>query len=53
MTDLIIIAVLGVILALAAAYVIREKKRGRRCIGCTERCCNGQCASCSFYNQKT
>ena len=34
MENVIIIAVLVIIIALAAGYVIKEKKRGRKCIGC-------------------
>ena len=34
MTDFIIIAVLLVIVGAAAAYVIRAKKAGQKCIGC-------------------
>ena len=34
MTDIIIIAVVAVIVAVAAAYVIRAKKKGCKCIGC-------------------
>ena len=47
MTDIIIIAVVLIIVALAAGYVIRAKKRGRRCIGCPEGHCPGNCACCS------
>ena len=34
MKDLIIIAVLVIILGLAIGYIIKEKKRGTKCIGC-------------------
>ena len=37
---ILIIAVVG----LAAGYVIRAKKKGRKCIGCPH---SGNCASCS------
>ncbi len=36
MTDLILIAVLLVVIGLAAAYVIKAKKSGKKCIGCPE-----------------
>lgn len=36
MTDLIIIAVLAVIVGLAAGYVYKAKKSGKKCIGCPE-----------------
>lgn len=34
MTDVIVIAVIVLIVALAACYIIKEKKRGVKCIGC-------------------
>ena len=34
MTDIIIILVLLALIGAAAGYVIREKKRGAKCIGC-------------------
>lgn len=43
MTDFIIIAVLVLIVGLAAAYVIRAKKRGQKCIGCPY---SKTCSSC-------
>ena len=45
MTDIIIIAVIVVILASAACYVIRAKKQGKKCIGCphSEGCRNCNC----------
>lgn len=39
MTDIMIVAVLLVVLGLAARYVIKAKKSGRKCIGCTESAC--------------
>lgn len=42
MDDIIIIAVLAVIVGLAAWYVYRSKKRGKRCIGCPHGCCNAK-----------
>jgi len=44
MADFIIIAVLLALVGLAAAYVIRAKKSGRKCIGCPDGC------SCSKKN---
>jgi len=43
MTNLIVIGITAVILGLAAGYVVRAKKKGKRCIGCPE----SGCASCS------
>lgn len=34
MTDIIIIAVIAVIVAVAARYVYKAKKSGAKCIGC-------------------
>ena len=41
MTDIIVIAAVVVIAALAAGYIIRAKRRGKKCIGCPE---GGTCA---------
>jgi len=38
MTDIIIIAVVAVIVGLAAGYVYKAKKSGKKCIGCPEGC---------------
>ncbi|MBR5543125.1 MAG: FeoB-associated Cys-rich membrane protein [Oscillospiraceae bacterium] len=46
MTNIIVIAVLLVIIGVAAGYVIKEKKSGKKCIGCPHGgSCNG-CAAC-------
>ena len=34
MTDIIVIAVILVIIGAAAGYIVGEKKKGVRCIGC-------------------
>ncbi len=48
MTDFIIIAIVGCIVGLAGGYVYREKKKGRKCIGCPHSgSCSGSCGSCS------
>lgn len=39
MTDIIIIAVLLAVIGLAAGYVIKARKSGRKCIGCPEGSC--------------
>ncbi len=53
MDDFIIIAVLAVIVSLAAIYIIRAKKSGKKCIGCPsggcsskEGGCSGNCSAC-------
>lgn len=42
MTDLIIGAVVVLVVGMALAYIIKEKKKGVRCIGCSHA---GTCAS--------
>lgn len=48
MTDLIIVAVVLLILGAAAAYIIKAKKRGVKCIGCPAGgSCSGNCGACN------
>ena len=48
MEDIVVIAVLLVILGAAIFFICREKKRGRKCIGCPGGGeCTGNCAGCS------
>lgn len=52
MENIIVIAIVAVIVALAARYVYKAKKSGKKCIGCPEGCScgsneNGGCSSCS------
>jgi len=45
MANLIVIAVVLIVLALAALYIVREKKKGHKCIGCPySGQCGGGCA---------
>lgn len=47
MTDFIVIAIIACIIGLAAGYVYKAKKSGRKCIGCPDSgSCSGSCASC-------
>lgn len=41
MTDIIIIMIVVVIVGTAVAYIVKEKKRGAKCIGCPSA---GECA---------
>ncbi len=58
--DLIILAVLMIIIGAAVAYIIKEKKRGEKCIGCPNggTCpnsgkCSGNChGGCSVSEGK-
>ena len=41
MADFIVIGVLLLAVGLAVAYIVKEKKSGRKCIGCPSGgCCN-------------
>lgn len=44
MENILIIAVIGLILGIAAVAIYRSKKAGKRCIGCPD---SGSCGSCS------
>ena len=44
MTNLIVFIVLALIVGSAAAFIIREKKRGVKCVGCPHaKECSGKC----------
>ena len=46
MQDYIILAVLACVIAGVIFYIIREKKRGAKCIGCPyAKQCGGKCGS--------
>lgn len=42
MENIIIIAVIAVIVGVAAWYVYKSKKSGKKCIGCPDGCCCSQ-----------
>ena len=44
MENLIIIGIIVLILGLAIGYVVKEKKNGRKCIGCPS---GGGCSGCN------
>ena len=46
--DLIVLSVVLLIVALAAGYVVREKKKGVKCVGCPYAaiCAKGCCTGC-------
>lgn len=46
MTNIILILILAAIIGFAAFYIIREKKRGRKCIGCPYACKGGTSCPC-------
>ena len=44
MTDYIVIAIVLVLAGLAAFYIIKQKKKGAKCIGCPyAKDCSGSC----------
>ncbi|MBO5952874.1 MAG: FeoB-associated Cys-rich membrane protein [Oscillospiraceae bacterium] len=53
--DYLVVAVIAAILLLAALYVYKSKKSGKKCIGCPHGCCSstqgggcsGNCSDCS------
>lgn len=48
MVNVIIIAVVLLIVGLAAGYIYKAKKNGRKCIGCPDGgSCGGSCGSCN------
>ena len=36
MTDVLVVIVIGLILSVAMTYIIKQKKAGVRCIGCSQ-----------------
>ncbi len=51
--NIILIAVLAIIVALAAWYVIRAKKQGQKCIGCPAGGkCSSHCSCCNGHTDK-
>lgn len=45
--DYIVIAVIAAVIGLAAFYVYKAKKSGKKCIGCPDGGCSSECGSCS------
>ena len=44
MINVILIGIIGIILGAAIVYIIKEKKKGVRCIGCPDSgSCGGNC----------
>ncbi len=44
MKDIIVIVILAIIVLLAAGYIYKAKKSGKKCIGCSG---GGKCDACS------
>ena len=51
MDNIIIIAVCTIIIGLAIGYIIKARKKGVKCIGCSECNCNCNKNSCNYYNE--
>lgn len=48
MTNLIVLALIGLIVGGAAGYIWKEKKIGVKCIGCPDGAtCSGNCSGCT------
>lgn len=51
--NIILISVIVLILGLAAFYVYKAKKSGKKCIGCPDGgSCSGNCCSCGCGEKK-
>lgn len=51
MGDWIVVGILLIIIGAAIRFIWKEKKKGRRCIGCpASGCCSGNC--CSIEKKK-
>ena len=52
MADLIVVGIVCIIVGVAIAYIVKEKKKGVRCIGCPAAGkCSGKCAGHTDTNQ--
>ena len=48
MIDYIIIGIVLLVIGLSAGYIIRQKKKGVKCIGCPDaKKCGGNCSGCN------
>lgn len=54
MADLIIVAVILIIVGAAIAYIVKEKRKGTKCIGCPAAgaCSGNACGSCACHSDK-
>ncbi len=47
MTDYIVIAVVAAVIGAAVRYIVKAKKRGKKCVGCSGSCsCFGKESCC-------
>ena len=53
MIDIIVISIIGVVVGLAVGFIIKEKKRGKKCIGCPyASSCQSKCSCNSQKNNE-
>ena len=45
--DYVIVGIVLAIAGFATGYIIRAKKKGKKCIGCPECNCSNTCGNCS------
>lgn len=44
MVDIIVVGIILLVIAAAVIYIVREKRKGVKCIGCPAAgCCSGKC----------
>lgn len=52
--DFIVIGIIVAILAIAITYIVRAKKNGAKCIGCSSsKSCSCKCSSCKSNHEGT
>ena len=52
MIDLIVIGILVILVGIAVFYILKEKKKGQKCIGCpSSGCCTSK--KCGIKNRKS
>ncbi len=52
MASIIVAAILLIIIGLAIAYIVKEKKKGTVCIGCPQGGTCGKSSGCSCQSEK-
>jgi len=57
MIDFAIVVLVAAIIGVAAGYIVRSRKKGKKCIGCPDSCacsagnCAGGCTGCISKDQ--
>ena len=54
LTDYIVIGIILLVVGAATLYIVKEKKKGKKCIGCpyADSCAKGGCESCNTKKDK-